>query len=59
MAGTTALTIGADVSCTDGICGKVSRLVIDLRARTVTHLVVDDRSTSGGSGHARLWPSSR
>jgi hypothetical protein len=42
-AGTTPLTIGADVSCADGVCGKVSRVVIHLRARTVTHLVVTDR----------------
>ena len=47
MAGTTPLTIGADVSCADGVCGKVSRLVIDPRARTVTHLVVNDRQFQG------------
>ena len=47
MAGTTPLTIGADVSCADGVCGKVSRVVIGLRARTVTHLVVNDRQFQG------------
>ena len=47
MAGTMPLTIGADVSCTDGVCGKVSRLVIDPRARTVTHLVVSDHQLQG------------
>ena len=47
MAGTTPLTIGADVSCTDGVCGKVSRLVIDPRAGTVTHLVVNDHQLLG------------
>jgi hypothetical protein len=47
MAGITPLTIGADVSCTDGVCGKVSRAVINLRARTVTHLVVNDRQFQG------------
>ena len=47
MAGTTPLTIGADVSCTDGVCGKMSRLVIDPRARTVTHLVVNDHQLQG------------
>jgi hypothetical protein len=47
MAGTTPLTIGADVSCTDGACGKVSRLVIDPRTGTVTHLVVNDRQLRG------------
>ena len=40
MAKTTPVTIGADVSCTDGACGKVSRVVID-QARAATHLVVD------------------
>ena len=43
MAGTTLLTIGAEVSCTDGPGGKLSRVVIDPRARTVTHLVVNGR----------------
>ena len=51
MAGTTPFTIGADVSCTDGVCGKVSHLVIDPRARTATHLVVNDRQF-----HGRLVP---
>ena len=43
----TQFTIGAEVSCTDGVCGKVSRLVIHQRARTVTHLVVNDRQFQG------------
>jgi hypothetical protein len=34
------LMIGAEVSCTDGACGKVSRVVVDA-AVAVTHLVVD------------------
>ena len=41
MAGQTPFTIGADVSCTAGACGKVSRVVVDPAARAVTHLVVD------------------
>jgi sporulation protein YlmC with PRC-barrel domain len=53
MAGTTPLTIGADASCTDGVCGKVISLVVDPRARTVTHLVVNDRQF-----HGRLVPLS-
>jgi len=44
---TTPLTIGADASCTDGVCGVVSRLVIDPRALTVTHLVVNDHQFQG------------
>jgi len=47
MAGRTPFTIGADVSCTDGVCGKVSGVVIHLRAGTVTHLVVSDRQFQG------------
>lgn len=47
MAGTTPLTIGADVTCTDGVGGKVSRLVVDPRAHNVTHLVVNDRQFQG------------
>lgn len=50
-AGTAPFTIGADVSRTDGVGGNVSRLVIDPRARTVTHLVVNDRQ-----GQGRLVP---
>ena len=41
MAGTTPFTIGADASCTDGVCGEVSRVVVDPVARAVTHLVVE------------------
>jgi len=37
------LTIGAEASCSDGFCGKVSRLVIDPAARTVTHLVIEPK----------------
>jgi sporulation protein YlmC with PRC-barrel domain len=33
-------TIGAEVSCTDGPCGKLSRLVIDPVADELTHLIV-------------------
>ena len=40
MAETTRFTIGADVSCTDGACGKVSGVVVDPAARAITHLVV-------------------
>ena len=41
MAETTPLTIGADVSATDGSCGKVICVVMDPVARAVTHLVVE------------------
>ena len=41
MPETTPFTIGADASCSDGPCGKVTRVVVDPVARTVTHLVVE------------------
>ena len=49
----TTFTIGADVSCADGDCGVVSRVVVDPVARTVTHLVVEPK---GRQGLARLVP---
>ena len=35
--------IGAEVSCTDGACGKLSRVVVDPVARVATHLIVEPR----------------
>jgi sporulation protein YlmC with PRC-barrel domain len=55
MAETTPFTIGADVSCTDGTCGEVSRLIVDPVAGTVTHLVVEPKHRRG---HGRLVPVS-
>jgi sporulation protein YlmC with PRC-barrel domain len=43
MAETTPFMIGADASCTDGGCGKVTCVVVDPIARAVTHLVVEPR----------------
>ena len=43
MTETTPFTIGSHVSCSDGACGKVSRVVVDPVARTVTHLVVEPK----------------
>ena len=40
MAETTSFAIGSDASCTEGVCGEVSRVVVDPVARAVTHLVV-------------------
>ena len=37
------LRIGAEVSCSDGYCGKVTRLVVDPAARTVAHLVIEPK----------------
>ena len=43
MPGTEQFTIGAEVSCTDGACGKLSRVVFDPVARVLTHLIVEPR----------------
>jgi sporulation protein YlmC with PRC-barrel domain len=53
MPGTEQFTIGAEVSCADGACGRLSRVVVDPVARVVTHLIVEPRR-----GHAptRLVP---
>ena len=48
----TEFTIGADVSCTDGPCGKLSRLIVEPDSQAVTHLVVEPRHR----GPARLVP---
>jgi sporulation protein YlmC with PRC-barrel domain len=44
VTGTTPYTIGAEVRCSDGICGKLARVVIDPVARALTHLVVEPRN---------------
>jgi hypothetical protein len=48
-----AFTIGSDVSCTDGVCGELTRVAVDPVARAVTHLVVEP---AGRQGLARLVP---
>jgi sporulation protein YlmC with PRC-barrel domain len=50
---TTPITIGAEASCTDGICGEVRRVVVDPVAQAVTHLAVEPK---GRSGLSRLVP---
>jgi sporulation protein YlmC with PRC-barrel domain len=40
MAAETEFTIGAKVSCADGSCGEIRRIIIDPATETVTHLVV-------------------
>jgi sporulation protein YlmC with PRC-barrel domain len=53
MAETARFTIGARVSCTDGICGRLSRVVVDPVAKVVTHLAVEPEHRLG---LARLVP---
>jgi hypothetical protein len=45
--------IGSSVSCSDGPCGELTRVVVDPAARTVTHLVVEPPHRGGTS---RLVP---
>jgi sporulation protein YlmC with PRC-barrel domain len=53
MSETAEYTIGSDVSCRDGACGELSRVVVDPVARALTHLVVDPKH---GQGIGRLVP---
>lgn len=46
MAELMRFTIGVDASCIDGVCGEVSRVVVD-RLRRVTHLVVEPKHRQG------------
>ncbi|MDQ6615747.1 MAG: PRC-barrel domain-containing protein [Actinomycetota bacterium] len=47
MPETIQFTIGAEVNGTDGVCGEVSRVVVDPVARAVTHLVVEPAHRQG------------
>lgn len=47
MPETTQFRIGAEASCSDGICGEVSRVVVDPVAKVVTHLVVEPKHRRG------------
>lgn len=53
MAETTQFTIGDEARCADGVCGEMTRVVVDPVAQTVTHLVVEPK---GRAGLARLVP---
>jgi sporulation protein YlmC with PRC-barrel domain len=47
MTEATQFTIGADVTCTDGNCGAVSKVVVDPVSQTVTHLLVEPKHRAG------------
>ncbi|HZP52710.1 PRC-barrel domain-containing protein [Actinocrinis sp.] len=47
MSEITHFTIGTEVFCSDGICGQLTRVVIDPVARTLTHLVVEPAHQRG------------
>jgi sporulation protein YlmC with PRC-barrel domain len=39
----TEFTIGTDASCSDGPCGKLTRLIVDPETQAVTHLVIEPK----------------
>ncbi len=47
MAEMMPFTIGSDVSCSDGPCGEVSRVVVNPISRVVTHIVVEPKHRQG------------
>jgi sporulation protein YlmC with PRC-barrel domain len=47
MTETVPFAIGADVSCTDGQCGRIARVVVNPVAKAVTHLVVEPAHLHG------------
>lgn len=50
MSEATKFSIGSEVSCSDGVCGDLRRVVVDPVARALTHLVVEPRQ-GRGMGH--------
>ena len=50
LAASTEFTIGSEVSCRDGTCGELRRVVVDPVARVLTHLVVEEKHRPG-TGH--------
>jgi sporulation protein YlmC with PRC-barrel domain len=53
MSGTVEFRIGTQVSCSDGPCGELKRVVVDPVAQSVTHLAVEPEHREG---LARLVP---
>jgi sporulation protein YlmC with PRC-barrel domain len=43
----TEFTMGADASCSDGPCGKLTRLIVDPETQAVTHLVIGPEHRGG------------
>jgi PRC-barrel domain len=54
MSESSVFAIGAEVSCEDGVCGNLSRVVLDPVRQVLTYLVVE---TSKRSGTGRLVPT--
>ncbi len=53
MSETAQFTIGSEVACSDGVCGELTRVVVDPVARALTHLVVEPTHRQGAG---RLVP---
>ena len=53
MSESTEFTIGSEVTCSDGVCGDLGRVVVDPVAKALTHLVVEPEH---GQGMGRLVP---
>jgi sporulation protein YlmC with PRC-barrel domain len=47
MVESTVFTIGVEARCSDGVCGRLSQVVVDPLGRTVTHLVVEPDHREG------------
>jgi sporulation protein YlmC with PRC-barrel domain len=47
MSDATEFTIGSEVACSDGVCGELTRVVVDPVAGAVTHLVVEPANRRG------------
>src|SRR6266851_1499230 len=43
MAEETEFAMGDTANCSDGLCGEVSRMIIDPGTRSVTHLVIEPK----------------
>jgi hypothetical protein len=53
MRESTEFTIGSQVTCSDGVCGELKRVVVEPLAHVLTHLVVEPRLRPGAG---RLVP---
>jgi hypothetical protein len=51
---TAEYSIGSEVTCNDGICGELSRVVVDPVARVLTHLVVEPKHRQGQGRLVRI-----
>ena len=45
----TQFKLGAEASCTDGVCGVLVRILLDPRPRKVTNLMIEPRGRVGRS----------